>query len=255
MTTAYHSTVLQVLPEELPDSFCIITAWNPNGEPGLPGRNRKRDRDLAERIDGLSIPRVRITGMSPDESHGEPGWAVDCSLDQGLDLAREFRQEALYLVENGDLLLVRCTDGEQTPLGPLVPRLRDPRTRRLFTLHLGCRPPRARLLPTEALEVRLRAANRFPSFTITEAESYFKNQNEDALLISIASDQPAEVLALAEELRRHLGQEGVGVSHKGIYQRVTAWSDHDFILRAWGIDGELSAPLSAGYSSAPSTRL
>ena len=76
----------------------------------------------------------------------------------------------------------------------------------------------------------------FPSFTITEAEGYFRSEAEDALLISVATDTPSKVLELAGDLRQHFAQEGVGVSHNGIYQRLRDWSDPDFLLRAWGIE-------------------
>ena len=235
MNPAYNHTVFQAMPEELPPSFCIVTAWNPDGRTDLAGRNRQRDQNLADKLDKLSLPRVRITGMSPDEAHAEPGWAIPCALEQGLDLGREFGQEGIYQVVEGELLLVNSATGEATSLGPFAPRLRDPRKRLLFTVHLGSPSPRARLSPTEALEIRFRAAKRFASFTITEAEGCFRNQTEDTLLISVATDQYDEVLGLAKDLRVLFRQDGIGVSHNGIYQRVTAWSDPEFLLRAWGL--------------------
>lgn len=252
MNAAYKYTVFQALPETLPDAFCVVTAWNPDGQSDLPGRNHQRDADLAARIDAAGLKRVRITGLSPNGEHAEPGWAIDCSLEKGLALAREFAQEALYRVADGELTLVACADGDTTSLGPFGPRLRDPRNQRWFTVHVGCRQPRARLLPTEALEVRIRAGSRFPKFTVTGGERHDRNQAEDLLLISVVTDQPSEVLALAEELRRHLDQDDVGVSHNGVYQRVAAWSDHEFILSAWGLGGELPASSSFGRSPASS---
>jgi hypothetical protein len=236
MNPAYHHTVFQALPEELPTSFCIVTAWNPDGQTDLPGLNRQRDHDLAERLDALSLPRVRITGMSPDGLHAEPGWAIPCKLEQGLELGREFRQEGIYHVSEGELRLANGETGQATSLGPFAPRVRDPRKRLLFTVHVGSPSPRARFSPTEELEVRLRAAQRFPGFTISEAEGCFRNQTEDVLLITVTTDRPEEVLGLAKDLRTHLRQDGIGVSHHGIYQRVTAWSDPGFLLRAWGVE-------------------
>ena len=128
---------------------------------------------------------------------------------------------------------MNCETGERTSLGPLAPRLRDPRRCLLFTVHVGSPSPRARFSPTEKLEIRSRAAKHFPAFTITEAESCICNQSEDTLLITVATVQPSEVLGLAKDLLTLLQQDGIGVSHKGIYQRVTAWSDPDFLLKAW----------------------
>ena len=235
MNPAYRHTVFQAFPEELPSSFCIVTAWNPNGETDLPGRNHERDHGLAARLETLSLSHSRITGMSPDESHAEPGWAVTCSVDQGLALGREFAQEGVFHVNNSDLFLVNCETEEKTSLGPFAPRIRDPRQRRVFTLHVGSRHPRSSFLATEHLEIRIRAAKRFSSFTISVAEACFQNQNEEVILITMATDHPMEVLGLAKDLRALLDQDGIGVSHNGIFQRVTAWSDPDFLLRAWGL--------------------
>jgi hypothetical protein len=235
MKPAYYHTFFQVFPEELPSSFCIVTAWNPDGQSDLPGRNQQRDQALAERLDELSLPRVRITGMSPDESHAEPGWAIACSLDRGLELGREFKQEGIYQVIEGELLLANGATGEATSLGPFAPRVRDPRKRRLFTVHVGAPEPRARFSPTETLEIRLRAAKRFASFTITETEGCYRNQTEDVLLISFATEQYDEVLDLAKDLLVLLRLDGIGVSHHGIYQRVTAWSEPEFLLKAFGL--------------------
>ena len=129
MNSVYCRTVFQALPEELPPSFCVITAWNPDGKADLPGRNRQRDQKLANKLDELSFPRIRITGMSPDESHAEPGWAITCSLEEGLALGREFRQEGIFRVEGGELFLVNSDTGTKTSLRTFAPRLRDPRNR------------------------------------------------------------------------------------------------------------------------------
>lgn len=234
MNPAYKTTVFQALPEDLPASFHILTAWNPNGETDWPGTNQKRDVVLAERLDALSLPRSRVTGMAPDERNAEPGWAFSCNLDQALELGREFLQEAIYQVEEGALFLVNCETGKRTRLGPFAERLRNPRENLLFTIHLGSPAPRARLLPTEELGIRMRTAQFFDSFTIIRAEGLSRSQSEDTHLISAATRDPAKVVKLALELMQFTAQEGVGISHNGIYQRVTEWSDWEFLLRVWG---------------------
>lgn len=59
------------------------------------------------------------------------------------------------------------------------------------------------------------------SFTITRTEGCHQNRVEDLLLISAATENPKEILALAEEFRDLGTIESVGVSHKGICQKVT----------------------------------
>ncbi|MDF1785957.1 MAG: hypothetical protein P1U82_08810 [Verrucomicrobiales bacterium] len=46
MKTQYLHTVFQALPEELPPAFCIITAWNSDGQSRLGSENRQADAGL-----------------------------------------------------------------------------------------------------------------------------------------------------------------------------------------------------------------
>jgi len=236
MNTSSHPVAFQALPEELPKSFCILTAWNSDGHSDSPDTNKPRDKMLAKCIDSLPLSRVRITIHSPDGVRDDPGWAVDCPIAQGVALAREFRQKLVYFVDAGELVQVGCEDGEQTPLGRFADHLRDPRHCRLFTIYLGSPSPRARLLPTEELGIRIRVARYFESFTLSKAEGFFQGNAEDTLLISAATDDPARVIELATELLKYTRQKGVGVSYNDIYQRVTSWSDPEFLLRAWKLE-------------------
>jgi hypothetical protein len=247
MNKSSHPAVFQVLPEELPKSFCILSAWNPDEHTDSPDSNNARDKALAERIDTFSLTRVRVAILSSDGARGEPGWAVDCPISQGAVLAREFRRKSMYFVTDGELVQIGCEDGKQTALGCFAEHLRDPRHCRLFTIYLGSPSPRARLLPTEEFGIRTRVARYFESFTLSKAEGFFRGQTEDTLLISAATAAPARVLELATELLEYTRQQGVGVSYNGIYQRVTSWSDPEFLLRAW----ELEHPAAVRDSMEP----
>lgn len=249
MKTEYHHTVFQALPEELPPAFCIITAWNPDGQPRLATKNRQSDAELVAQLDAYSLPRTRITGLSPDESHAEPGWAVGCAREQGIAIGREYGQEGIYQVEGGELTLVDCSTGEEKPLGAFGTRLRDPRDLREFRIYVGSRAPRAQLQATEEEAIRLKVAGRFDAFTITRAEGCFRAQSEDALVITVATDRSGEVLGAAKDIRKLLGQEGIGVSCGGVYQRVREWTDPDFLLRVWGLAGRegITEPTSVNF--------
>ena len=126
MNPSYQQTVFHSPGVDLPASFCILTAWNPDGQTDQVERNRQRDQNLADKIDALSLPRIPLTGLSPDETHAEPGWAIPCDLIQGLALGREFRQEAIFQVVEGDLFLVHSDTGTRLALGSFDARLRHP---------------------------------------------------------------------------------------------------------------------------------
>ena len=153
-----------------------------------------------------------------------------------MDLHKPF-----FHIKGDELTLVHHETGAQTPLGSFSDRVKDPRKTLFFTIHLGSpmfmgpHQLRSRILPTEELEIRIRVARTLGSFTITKTEGCQQNRVEDLLLISAATENPKEILALAEEFRALGTIESVGVSHKGIYQKVTPWVDHDFLLQAWGI--------------------
>jgi len=48
-------------------------------------------------------PHARVTGASPDLAHQEPGWAIDCSIEQARFLSRLYRQRAFWWIDSGRL--------------------------------------------------------------------------------------------------------------------------------------------------------
>jgi hypothetical protein len=226
----------QVLPEELPESFCILSAWDTEERNDSPEEITSLDIEMAERLDDLGLPRVRLAIVLPDGAGTQPGWAVACPLARGLEVGREFRTKTIYFVDDGELSEVCCEKGTKTSLGEFSKRVRDPRHCRLFTIFLGSPSPRGRLFPDERFGIITRVTRYFESFTINEAEGFFRQEAEDTLLISAATDQPSKVLQLAMELLEYTGQQGVGVAYNDIYQRVTRWTDEKFLLHVWEID-------------------
>ncbi|RYD19749.1 MAG: DUF3293 domain-containing protein [Verrucomicrobiaceae bacterium] len=57
----------------LPDSFCVVTAWNPDGNVLSVEENELRGRELSERLDTLQLPYFPVTGYDPDSPHGGTG--------------------------------------------------------------------------------------------------------------------------------------------------------------------------------------
>ncbi|MFP4352602.1 MAG: DUF3293 domain-containing protein [Puniceicoccaceae bacterium] len=117
MNPAYRTVVFAVgePPPEKP--FWIVTAWNPEGRPADGAANRKADADLLAALRRTGETPVRVTGMSPDRSHREPGWSVK-DRETALSLARRFRQEAVYRIDRaGQLHLHETATGAEERLG------------------------------------------------------------------------------------------------------------------------------------------
>lgn len=131
MNPAYQTTVF-TCEGKLPSSFVIITAYNPNGKRSSPlSRNRHQDATLKSVLVSRGLTPIRVTGMSPDEAHQEPGWAVALSDAEALELGRVFKQEAIYIVREGALYLTSCAHPrrgqarEEHHLGAWLDRVRS----------------------------------------------------------------------------------------------------------------------------------
>ena len=236
MKAEYYTTLFQLIPDNLPDSFYIVTAWDPFGKTVSVEENHVRDAQLESEIQ--SREPFRVIGMSPDEKHGEPGWGFVSSEAEALALAIKYEQDAIYHVANKQLTLVSAEGSERAQLGLWSERIRDPRKRILFSIDLGSRSPATTLSPEEREGVFARIAEVFPSFTVMEASGHFRHEHEQTLVIQIATEKPKLVLNLAHELLDYMAQEGVGVLCNGIYQRVRAWTDDRLILQSWGLTSD-----------------
>ncbi|MGB6221518.1 DUF3293 domain-containing protein [Haloferula sp.] len=113
---AYFETRFQIEgePSSLPPVFAILTAFYPMDEVTSPEANTAADALLESALRSAGHEPVRVTGTSPDRSHEEPGWAINCPLEEALLIARQFRQRAIWWIENDELRLVDC--GNPTPL-------------------------------------------------------------------------------------------------------------------------------------------
>ena len=87
-------------------SFAIISAANPMGKVCNQGFNLCMNKAFATVLE-QSLYRFRsITGASPCLTFQEASWAVFCQKEQALELAKSWRQNAIYWVEQGDLWLI-----------------------------------------------------------------------------------------------------------------------------------------------------
>jgi hypothetical protein len=111
-------------PTTWPDKFAVVTACNPLGQ----GLDEEADRAatvrLRKAISRLGLNRHRVTGVSADMKHREPGFAVwGCDLMVALQLGREFAQNAIYWIEDGKLDVVSCSTGQRQQVGLWSERL------------------------------------------------------------------------------------------------------------------------------------
>ena len=124
----YHETrfvLKEPAPARWPDAYAVVTACNPFGHGIDDEADKSATTRLRKTISRLGLKRHRVTGVSADGKHREPGFAIwGCDLQAALSLGREFAQNAIYWVEAGRLDVVSCSTGEREHVGLWSERLR-----------------------------------------------------------------------------------------------------------------------------------
>jgi hypothetical protein len=95
----------------------------------------------------------------------------------------------------------------------------EPVKREMYTLFLGLDKPHSGDLSKD-LETVL--SDLSPSFTISEADGHFRGVKEHTLLIHLAVTDPETAYHCAGRLKELYGQEAVGLTRTGAYQRVVS---------------------------------
>jgi hypothetical protein len=112
--------------EGWPESFAIVTAYNPDGVNADDAANVAANEELEAAVRDADLSYSPMAGGSWDGSHVEPGFLVLCDLETALELGRRFSQEAVFWVEAGRLHLVACSSGgARVELGAWQDRLRQ----------------------------------------------------------------------------------------------------------------------------------
>jgi hypothetical protein len=102
----------------MPDSFGVVTACNPDGIATTDAENISRAEAFRERLESLGLVHFPVTGYDPQTPHEEAGFGVVCDLVVALAFGREWKQEAIFWVQLGQVTLVSCgPDSEDFPLG------------------------------------------------------------------------------------------------------------------------------------------
>jgi len=127
MHPAYFETRFLVgLPERpLPDPGVILSAYATTGSTWPRAVNHDADTRLTAHLHRLGLaPLHRLIGYSPTTGHAEPSWLVALDRERGASIGGLFRQDAIYLVENGLLAVVPCTNpGCVHDVAPFAERL------------------------------------------------------------------------------------------------------------------------------------
>lgn len=93
----------------LPDSFVIITVWNPLDVTISPEENAARSEEFRKELEAAQFAHFPVTGYDPMSSHLEEGFGVICDLETALAFGRKWEQLAIFRVKDGEVYLVSCS--------------------------------------------------------------------------------------------------------------------------------------------------
>ncbi|AWB66732.1 DUF3293 domain-containing protein [Saccharobesus litoralis] len=123
-----YKTTQFVMAQSLSQSlnFAIITAFNPLGQLRSPSFNTIQDKALQYDIQRLNTVYRSIYGCSADLSYSEKSWLVAIEQSTAIDLAIEYKQNAIYFVNGDRLSLVPCllADQQEDYIGSFQQRTR-----------------------------------------------------------------------------------------------------------------------------------
>lgn len=116
MNPAYrHARFRAELPHGgLPESFCVVTACNPDGRTIADEENEKRTEALREQLVGLGLDHFPVTGFDANSPHQEAGFGLVCDHPQAYAMGQAWRQEAIFRIHRGRVSLVSCGEGMET---------------------------------------------------------------------------------------------------------------------------------------------
>ena len=127
-------------PPDWSRPFAILTAHNPRGKIVDLKTNTEADKELRRSLSRKSLPKHRITGVSEDWSHEEKGFAVwGLNHKTASEIGHEFRQDAYFWVEHGNVHVHSCHTQEKQKVGTWESRLRERPNRfaiRIYVLEL-----------------------------------------------------------------------------------------------------------------------
>lgn len=134
-----------------PSDFHIITAWNPKRIVPEP-ENVAADTRLRTQLELDQIAHFRITGCSADLAHQEASWGViGISLGRAIEICRQYGQNAIFEVLNGEAFVVSCDNLDRQSIGQFQQRLKASST--------DTKPSRKRSMTLEEMSAALTQAS------------------------------------------------------------------------------------------------
>lgn len=97
------------------ERYAIITAWNPNSVKLSDYKNCVNNQHLKEQLSHYHWFPLRVG--DPNFNWFEESFAVEIALEEALNLARAFGQNAIYYVSSNVLYLHSCIGSQQECLG------------------------------------------------------------------------------------------------------------------------------------------
>ncbi|MBI3880779.1 MAG: hypothetical protein HY301_12065 [Verrucomicrobia bacterium] len=100
-----------------PAQFAVITGWHRGGAALDRVSNEANHDSLRTEIFSRGLLFFPIATTGPDlASAFEPAFGIACALGEGWQLGRQFKQETIYWVDEGQLALVACAGAQPLPL-------------------------------------------------------------------------------------------------------------------------------------------
>ena len=107
-----------------PSDFHVITAYNPK-KILTEQENHIADTRLRTQLEQEQVAHFRITGCSADFTHQEASWGVvGISLGRAIEIGRQYGQNAIFEVLNGEVFVVNCDTLERRSIGLFQERLK-----------------------------------------------------------------------------------------------------------------------------------
>lgn len=105
--------------------FCVITAWNPNSLVCTAEQNKQANDALEKELRPYKYETILVGDYH--KSWTEESYAVELSRFDSTKLAKKYRQNAVYYVQNDQIYLIPCVDcgRAETQIGCFSQRVID----------------------------------------------------------------------------------------------------------------------------------